>query len=138
MPSGMSAIRHALVERIGTLPDFTGYPFIPDSINAPAGFVEPDRPFVDYQQTFQSGQIQWKFLLTVMVNRLDEPSAQDELDDYLDPMGPFVTTLQSMDYEDTLSELVSYVNVMAATRYGAYTIGGTTYLGAQLLITVHA
>lgn len=136
MPAGMTAIRNALVERIGQLPDFTAYPFIPDTVNAPGAFVEPDRPFVDYIQVFQTGELEWKFMVTVLVNRLDEPSAQDELDSYLDPLGPFVTKLQSMDEEDTLRDLVSYVNVTAATRYGAYTIGGTTYLGAQMLVCV--
>lgn len=139
MPAGMSAIRKALVARmnnLANLPDFTAYPQVPDSVVAPAGFIEPDRPFVDYQKVFQSGQIEWKFELTLLVNRYDEESSQELLDSYLDPLGPFVTALQNMDAEDELAELVSYVTVTGGTRYGAYTIGGTTYLGAQLLLCV--
>lgn len=136
MSAGMSEIREALAARLGTYPDFTAYEYVPDGIYAPAAFIEPDRPFVDYQKAFQTGQICWTFLVTVLVNRMDEPSAQKELDKYLDPMGGFVSLLQSTEEEDALSELVSFVNVLKGNRYGAYSIGGTTYLGAQLLVEV--
>lgn len=138
MTTGMTEIREALVARLGVIPDFDARPYIPDSINVPGCFVEPDRPFVDYAIVFQTGQLKWNFQLTVLASRLDEPSAQNALDDLMHPFGPLVGALQSMEIEDDLSELISYVNVLQATRYGAYEIGGTTYLGAQLSIEVCA
>lgn len=134
----MRALRAALLERVGQLPDLTTYPFVPDGVNAPAVWVEPNRPFVDYQQVFAGGVTEWQFVLTIVVNRIDEESAQDELDDYLDPFGPFVELLQDRSIRDALYDGAHYVEVMSATRYGTYQIGGTAYLGAQIMITVRA
>lgn len=138
MAAGMNAIRRALLTRVGTIQDVTTYPFVPDSINAPAMFVQPGQPFVDYQKAFRGGGTEWKFFITILVNRIDEESAQDDLDDYLDPDGVLVDILQSRDVDDALFQLVDYVEVMSAQRYGAYRIGNTTYLGAEMVIVVRS
>lgn len=138
MAAGMSAIRKALMARLGTIPDVTPYYFIPDAINAPAMFLEPDKPFADYQKAFQQGQIEWRYLLTILVNRLDEESAQLALDGYLDPSGPVISTLLAPNVGDTLSSISGYVDVLGGERYGAFQVGATTYLGAQLLVVVSA
>lgn len=134
----MSAIRRALMDRLGQIPEVTTYRFVPDAINAPAMWVQPAQPFVDYQQAFQGIGTEWRFLVTILVNRLDEESAQDELDGYLDPDGVLVETLQRRDTGDSLAGLVDYVEVLSAQRYGAYRVGGTTYLGAEVLIVVRS
>lgn len=134
----MGAIRRALIDRLGQIPDVTPYRFVPDAINAPAVWVQPAQPFVDYQKAFQGIGTEWQFLITVLVNRLDEESAQDELDGYLDPDGVLVETLQRRDSDDSLANLVDYVEVISAQRYGAYRVGGTTYLGAEILIVVRS
>jgi hypothetical protein len=136
--AGMGAVRHALVERLGTLPDFTGYHFVPDAVNVPCAFVEPDRPFVDYQQAFQGAGTQWRFVITILVNRMDEEAAQYELDGYLDPDGDFVAVLQELGIDDSLSQVANFVEVLSASRYGGYKVGGTDYLGAQLSVLVMA
>ena len=138
MAAGMSDIRKALADRLNTFGDFQAYEYIPDAVNAPGGFIEPDRPFVNYQHVFQSGQVKWNFVLTILVNRSEERDAQKELDEYLDPEGAFVTLLQSDEDGDELDDICSYVTVTAGTRYGAYAMGGTTYLGAQLEFVVSA
>lgn len=140
MPAGLKAIRHALADRLNTLPGVTATPYLSDAINAPHIWVEPDRPFVDYEKVWETRQVAYKFLLTILVNRFDEASSQDELDDYLDVDGELVTLLHNPDglIEDDLSAITSYVTIQKATRYGAYSVGGTTYLGAQLMVDVYA
>lgn len=140
----MQEIRAALADRVSTLldEDWTVYPIVPDAINAPALYIDPDRPFIDYQQAFRSGQACWKFALTPLVNRLDDESAQGDLGKLLDPFGPLITGLQdSVDaagepITDALTELAAYVEVLTATRYGAYRIGHVSYYGVQILIEV--
>ena len=100
--------------------------------------MEPARPFVDYQQAFGGAGTEWKFIVTILVNRVDEESAQDAIDEYLDPDGQFVEVLQARGLGDSLSEIAQYVEVMSATRYGAYRVGGVMYFGAQLMLTVRA
>lgn len=138
MAAGMGAIRRAMVARLGTIQDVTAYHFVPDAINAPAMFVQPGQPFVDYQKVFNGLGTEWKLFITILVNRIDEESAQGDLDRYLDPDGVLVDILQRRDIDDDLAELIDYVEVLSAQRYGAYRIGNTTYLGAEMVIVVRS
>lgn len=135
----LTALRAAIVERLGNIDDFTIYPRITDSANVPCAWVVPDKPLVDYQQVFRGAVGQWNFLIEIITNRIDIESAQDFLDEYIDPDGPFVTRLQDDTVQDALSELTSNsVQVLAASRYGSYRVGGTTYLGIQLSLQLWA
>lgn len=139
MPApGLHAIRYALASRMSAaLPGVAITPFLPDSVaSAPCIWIEPDRPFINYERVFEIGRVEYRLMLTILTNRLDSESSQINLDAFLDPGGDLITTLHSGDIEDDLSELVSYVTVLQANRYGAYSVGGTTYLGAQLIIAV--
>jgi hypothetical protein len=139
----IGAIRRALKDRIGTLPDTTGYAFIPDAFNPPLFFVSPDRPFIDYQQVFGRGgaglnRSEMRFIINYATNRIDEESAQNQIDEFLDPAGQVVSNLLDTQVQDSLSELISYIelNTVTATRYGSQRVGGTSYFGVQLQITV--
>lgn len=135
----LTALRAAIVERLGNIDDFTIYPRITDAANVPCAWVVPDKPLVDYQQVFRGAIGQWNFLIEIITNRIDIESAQDFLDEYIDPDGPFVTRLQDDTVQDALSELTSNsVQVLAASRYGSYRVGGTTYLGIQLSLQLWA
>lgn len=134
--ASMGAVRRALAKRIQPLEDVTVYPFVPDAVNAPAIYIDPDRPFIDYQQAFRDGQACWKFALTLLVNRIDDESAQNALDDMVDPFGPIVTRLQDTGIDDDFSALACWAEVLTATRYGSYRVGGTSYFGCQLMIEV--
>jgi len=132
-------LRFALAERIGTVADMTVYPLIPDSPNVPCAWIEPGRPFVDYQDVFRGRSGLWHFDVTIITNRIDVESAQEALDEYLDPDGPFVAGLQADDITDALSALTNnYVQVLTASRYGSYRVGGTNYLGVQINVCLHA
>lgn len=140
MPPGKAALlRAAMVSRLGNINDLTGYPKIPDSANVPCYWIAPDKPFVDYQQYFRNGLAQWNFLVEIITNRQDIESAQDILDEYVDPDGPFVTRLQAQYMGDDLAELTNdTVEVLTASRYGSYKIGNTAYLGVQLFVQLFA
>jgi len=135
------AIRQALADRLGNIDDLTIYPKIPDSANVPCAWIAPDKGknYADYQQSFQPGFTQYNFLVEIITNRQDIESAQDILDDYVSPDGPFFQRLQAMDVGDALSDLIgNNIEVLTASRYGNYKVGGTVYLGFQLAIQLFA
>lgn len=141
--AGLYPVRTAMASRLDGIPSatsgllLTATPFLPDQVNSvPLVWVEPDRPFIDYEEVYRLNRAEYRLLLTILVNRLDEPSSQAELDSFLDPWGDFIQTLLSDEIDDDLADLISYVEVKQATRYGAYSVGGTTYLGAQLLVRI--
>jgi hypothetical protein len=132
MAAGMGQIRRAVMDRLGQIPDVTPYAFVPDAVETPAVFIEPAASFVDYTQGY--GRPNWKFVITVLVNRIDEDTAQDALDDYIDPDGPIVAILARTDIDDSLNAVAS-IEPLSAGRYGSYRVGNTTYLGAQISIS---
>jgi hypothetical protein len=138
----MREIRQAIITRLSAvspISDITYYWFEPDELDAPAIVVLPDDPFVDYRQTFQHGLTEWNFVLTLFANRMDEESAQELLDEWTDPRGPFVLGLHSDDIDDALWALAPYgVEVMSGVRYGGFVQGNTRYLVAQLRVCVKA
>lgn len=135
----MSALRKAIIERLGVFDDLTCYWYDADEVEAPAVIVMPDRPFVDYQQAFRSRLAEWRFVLTLLVQRVDEEAAQEALDDYVDPHGPFVARLRETDVGDSLTELSQdFVTVTAGTNYAEHSRSGTAYLTAQIKVVVRA
>ncbi len=137
MPGKIRQIRQALVDRLGNIDDLTIYPRIPDSANVPCAWIAPDkgRPLADYQQIYGGGQVQYNFLIEIVTNRQDIESAQDILDDYASEDGPFLQRLHAYEAGDALSDLIgNNIEVLTASRYGSYKVGGTVYLGFQLAI----
>lgn len=138
MPA-MSQIRKAIIDRLGSIDDLTPYWYEPDEIDAPAVFVMPDTPFLDYQQAYRSGYAQWRFVLTFVVDRIDEEAAQELLDVYVDPDGPVVARLRAEDVGDALDDIChGFVDVTTATNYGEYTRQHTRYLIAQIKVCARA
>lgn len=137
--ASMSAIRKAIITRLGTIEELTPYWFEPDEINAPAYFIMPDSPFIDYQQAYSSGYAEWRFVVTIVVDRIDEELSQGILDMYVDPEGPVVATLRKTGLTDALATLTNdFVDVTTATNYGEYTRGRTKFLIAQIKLVVRA
>ncbi|MCW2902594.1 MAG: hypothetical protein JWO67_4859 [Streptosporangiaceae bacterium] len=138
----LQQLQNAIFERIGEpLPDLTGYAHLPDLVEVPAYYVEPDRQFLDYEVAFQSGMGEYKLLITVLVDKIDEEKAQQDLEPYLDPFGPFITALRAQHVGDTLDNLTNgFVEVTHADGYGYCwdKQHQTVYYGAQIHITVRA
>jgi hypothetical protein len=145
----MTDIRRALAERLNAagIPDFKCYPFAPDAVVVPCGFIQPSYPFISYGERFGQGdyvrmydqaEACWHFWLVLLVNRIHESAAQDAVDDYIDPTGPLLAALQD-EVDDALTELVgSNTTLMRGERYGAIKVGDTYYFGAVLSIEIRA
>jgi len=142
--AGLVQVRRAVAERLDNIPGYQGYAFTPDSVSAPALWVNADRPVINYVNNNRSGYdptgfySEFRLLVTLVVNRQDIETAQEEIDDHIGPNGPIVAALQDVTIDDTLGHLTRNVTVNSAMRYGAYKIGGTDYFGVQLSVCVLA
>lgn len=137
----MKDIRHALAERLNAvgLPDFKAYPYVPDAVIVPCGWVQPAYPFADYNDSrFGLPEASWHFWVVILVGRIPEFTAQDAIDDYIDPAGPLLQVLQE-ERQDALGQLVgSNTTLMRGERYGAIKVGDTYYFGAILSVQIRA
>jgi hypothetical protein len=150
MPS-ITDLQQAIFERVTTNnPELKAYidpglkvyeNYVPDFVESPAAFIEPGRPFVNYQTANRSSLATWSLIITFLVDRIDELEAQQTLSGYVDPTGVFVAGLQQDGLGDSLSELSNdSVRVESATNWGiAFDKDGTTsYYAAQIMITIRA
>lgn len=132
------AVRDRLISMVPT--DVKVYAFITDAASVPCLWIEPSRRFMKPTTDFGGG-CEYFLILTIVVNRMDEESAQDALDDYLDPAGPFVAGLEGTSGTEPLDDLkvlVDFTEVISGDSYGTYKVGDTYYFGAQLSIKVMA
>lgn len=128
------AIRAAIRDALETIPELNAYSWIPDSIVVPAAIVAPASPFIEYQTRFGSGKARWRLYVTFLTVRVDEESAQSEVDALISPGGPVITALHASD----LGAGIDFASVVRAERYGSFRVGDTSYLGVQLLVEVTA
>lgn len=134
----MLDVRKAVIGRLKPVLDFTYYWYAPTMPVAPAVLVMPDHPPVDYQQAFSSNTAEYRLVLTLIVDRIDEETAQEQLSELLAPTGPIVGALHDDDQADSLSKLTRYVQVTSAGSFSEMTMGGVTYYYAQLRVSVKA
>lgn len=142
-------IRRALKVRLDNalgvagMADVQGYAFTPDSVSSPpAYFIQVDRHGANLEIVNADESTEYTLLITVVTNRHDEELAQDALDTYFDPAGPFVAPLRavhgSIGDDLDLLEGYSFVRVMRRQNPGQYAMGDITYYGEQLAIKVMA
>ena len=142
-------IRRGLKDRLDTalqaagMDDVQGFAFTTDQIGSPPAYViQVDRQGGDLEIADSDESALYSLLITVVTNRIEEETAQDDLDTYFDPAGPFIAPLRAIhgtlgDYLDNLDGF-SYVRVMRRQNPGQYQWGDATYYGEQLAIKVMA
>jgi len=135
----LTSLRVALAERIAPIFDFDVTPEVPDQVNPPCAWIDVDRSKpADYTLAFGGRWAAWKFKVTVLASPTIIESAQDAIDQYLDPRGALITALHD-DLDDALQTLANgNVQVLNAAAYSGYPMGDVTYMGAQLIVQVRA
>lgn len=81
MPAAIADLRAGLANNLRTIPGLRVYELIPDNPSFPAAVISLDR--VAYDSTMARGADEIAFLVTLVVGRSDDRSAQTRLDTYL-------------------------------------------------------
>jgi hypothetical protein len=131
----LGGIRRAVAARLTTLvdPEVLVFPFVTDSVSVPQIWIEPDSTNAKFQVQFGGAGTEFFLILTIVTNRVDEETAQDHLDGFIDEDGPLVAGLQEPG-DDYLAVGVSYINALIAASYGTYKVGDADYFGVQISI----
>lgn len=131
----VSAIRTALATRLGTISGLRTSATIPDQINPPMAVVSLDS--ISYDEAFQRGLDEYRFTITVVVGRVAERTAQNNLDAYLAPTGN-KSIKTAVEGDRTLGGAAQTLRVTEMTGVSPTQIGDVTYLTATYSVTVHA
>lgn len=131
----ISQIRTGLSNRLATITGLRSGPTIPDNVNPPYAIISPSS--VDYHRAFNNALSTYNFTITLVVGRVSERTAQNNLDAYCSPSGASSIRV-AIESDKTLGGVVFDTIVTGMRNYGSVTIGENTYLAAEFDIAVQA
>lgn len=133
--ASISSIRAGLATRLGTITGLRTSAFMPDNPNPPIAVVMPSS--VSYDDTFRKGMQTYVFNVLVIVGRVDERTAQLNLDGYVSSTGSSSIKL-AIEGDKSLGGVVFDTRVTEMRNYGQLAVGEVTYLTAEFTILCYA
>lgn len=129
----IALIRKGLGDNLSTIRGLRVAETIPDQVNPPVAVISLQT--VSYDGAFQGGLTTYSFMVTVIVGRISERTAQRTLDAYISPgVGSIKTAIES---ERSLGGSAFDCRVDGMSNVGSVTIGDITYLAADFTVTVY-
>lgn len=119
----------------GTLSTIEIYDTVPGQLDPPCIVIQPEE--IDFLQQYGSTRARWTFALIVVVGRVDEDEAQDDVDDYVSPDGAS-SVRAIIEADKTLGGAVEWAVPLGMSRYGEFVFAGVSYIGAQIDVEVAA
>ena len=133
--ASISQIRSGLATRLGTITGLRTSAFMPDNPNPPVAIVMPSS--VSYDDTFHRGMQTYVFNVLVIVGRVDERTAQSNLDGYVSSTGSSSIKL-AIEGDKTLGGVAFDTRVTEMRNYGQLAIAEIQYLTAEFTILCYA
>ncbi len=129
----IALIRAGLGKNLATIRGLRVAETIPDQVSPPIAVVSLTT--VNYDGALQGGLTTYSFMVTVIVGRVSERTAQRTLDAYISPgTGSIKTAIES---ERSLGGSAFDCRVEGMSNVGSVTIGDITYLAADFTVTVY-
>jgi hypothetical protein len=133
--ASITDLRAGLATQLGTISGLRTTTETPDTISPPVAIVNVQN--VNYDRTFQRGLDEYNFVITVIVGRVGERSAQRLLDSYISTTGASSVKL-AIELDRTLGGKCDTLRVTDMRNYGSLVIGEITYLAAEFNVVVFA
>jgi hypothetical protein len=133
--ASITDLRAGLATRLGTISGLRTTSETPDTISPPIAIINVAN--VNYDRAFQRGLDEYNFVVTVIVGRVGERSAQRLLDSYVSPVAPSSVKL-AIELDRTLGGKCDSLRVTDMRNYGSLVIGEITYLAAEFNVVVYA
>jgi len=128
----ISDLRQGLVNNLQTITGLRVIPTLPDVVNPPQALIALDK--IDYQQQNNNSMSIYTFKITIVLGRVSERTAQQNLDVLVAPTG----VKAAIESDRTLGGFAYEVNIQALDAYGAISINGIDYLSAEFSVLVYA
>jgi hypothetical protein len=131
----ITLIREGIARNLATITGLRTSPDVPDNPTPPHAIVQLQA--VDYDGAFHQGTVNYSFLVTVLVGRSSERTAQTKLNAFASTgVGGIKDAIES---DKTLGGVAFDVRVETMTNISAVSLGGEiSYLSADFVVTVFA
>jgi len=133
--ASISTLRTQIATNLATITGLRTTSTMPDNPNPPVAIVIPRS--VSYDEAFRKGMQIYGFNVMVIVGRVDERSAQNNLDAYCSSTGSSSIKL-AVERDKTLGGNAFDVRVTEMTSYGQITVGEVVYLSGEFAVLVYA
>jgi hypothetical protein len=133
--ASIQELRTAIATNLATIPGLRTSLDVPDQVNPPTAFVQFNR--VNYHLDMKNGMSEYLFAVQVVVGRVDERSAQRNLDAYCSTDGAS-SVLLAVESDRTLNNKAFDCVVTEVSSYGQFVSNDITYLGAEFQVRVLA
>jgi hypothetical protein len=133
--ASIAELRQGIATNLGTIAGLRTSEFIPDNPNPPIAIVQFDR--AQYHLDMGNGMTEYSFIVQLIVGRVDERTAQRNLDAYCSSSGSS-SVLLAVESNRTLSGKAFDTIVTEMSSYGPVLVNDTTYLGAEFQVRVLA
>lgn len=133
--ANIAELRTAIATNLGTIAGLRVSDFIPDNPNPPVAILQFDR--AQYHLDMANGMSEYGFIIQLIVGRVDERTAQRNLDSYCASTGA-ASVLLAVESDRTLGGKAFDCIVTDMTSYGPVSINDITYLGAEFQVRVLA
>lgn len=130
----VASIRSGLGDNIATISGMRVAETIPDNPSPPIAVISLSN--VEYDGAFHGGLVQYNFVVSVIVGRVSERTAQNRLDALISTgTGSFKKAVES---DKTLNGSAYDVRVSEMSSIGAVSLNDATYLAADFSIQVYS
>ena len=133
--ASISDLRTGIATNLATISGLRTAATVPDNPNPPIAIVYPQS--ISFDDTFQRGMQTYTFIVTVIVGRVDERTAQNKLDAFVSSTGSSSIKL-AIESDKSLGGKAFDVRVTEMRNYGQIVIGEVTYLSAEFTVLCYA
>lgn len=133
--ASITDLRTAIATNLATITGLRTSPTLPDNPNPPIALVTPIS--VSFDDVFKRGMQTYTFVISVIVGRVDERTAQNKLDAYVSSTGSSSIKL-AVESDKTLGGNAFDCRVTEMRNYGELTIGDVIYLSAEFTALCYA
>jgi hypothetical protein len=131
----LTTIRTGLAANLATISGLRTAATVPDDPKPPVAVVVPNG--ISFDTAMWRGLDTYTFTVLVIVGRVDERSAQNNLDAYCAPTG--ATSIKTaIERDKTLAGAAQTLRVTEMRNYNALQISENTYLAAEFAVTGYA
>jgi len=135
MPATVSTASDALKTSLRRVPGLRVYDFIPDTVNTPMAMVALEEAV--YHRAFRGGDVNYRFLVTLLVGRTSERIAQSRLDEFMSYSGT-QSIRQAIEDDPAWKSSFQTLQVERGGNMQPITVNDVVYLAVDFTVIVHA
>jgi hypothetical protein len=133
--ASVSELRTGIATNLATITGLRTSAFMPDNPNPPIAVVMPSS--ISYDDSFNRGMQTYIFNVLVIVGRVDERTAQSNLDGFVSSTGSSSIKL-AVERDKTLGGKAFDTRVTEMRNYGQLSIQDILYLTGEFTVLVYA